>query len=72
MKIFPETLQQLARKPDSNKGDFGHVLIIGGDFGMGGAVIMAGEAAYRAGAGKGTVLTREEKWEKGCRKKSSA
>ncbi|MBP7710504.1 MAG: NAD(P)H-hydrate dehydratase [Rickettsiales bacterium] len=50
----------LARKPNSNKGDFGHVLIIGGDLGMGGAVIMAAEAAYRVGAGKVTVLTKEE------------
>ena len=49
----------LARKPNSNKGDFGHVLIIGGDLGMGGAVIMAAEAAYRVGAGKVTVLTKE-------------
>ncbi len=62
MKIFPEILKQLNRKADSNKGDFGHVLIIGGDFGMGGAVIMSAEASYRAGAGKVTVLTREENW----------
>ncbi len=47
--------QLLKRQPDCNKGNFGHVLIIGGDFGMGGAVIMAAEAAYRAGAGKVTV-----------------
>jgi ADP-dependent NAD(P)H-hydrate dehydratase / NAD(P)H-hydrate epimerase len=50
----------LARKSDANKGDFGHVLIMGGDYGMGGAVVMAAEAAYRAGAGKVTVLTRGE------------
>lgn len=50
----------LQRNSNSNKGDFGHVLIIGGDHGMGGAVIMAAEAAYRVGAGKVTVLTREE------------
>lgn len=48
------------RKRDSNKGDFGHVLIIGGDFGMAGAVIMAAEAACRAGAGRITVLTHQE------------
>lgn len=60
--LYQVALKQLARKPDSNKGDFGHVLIIGGDLGMGGAVIMAAEAAYRAGAGKVTVLTREENW----------
>lgn len=48
------------RNSDSNKGDFGHVLIIGGDYGMGGAAIMAAEAAYRTGAGKVSVLSREE------------
>lgn len=53
-------ITQLKRKPDANKGNFGHVLIIGGDFGMGGAAIMAAEAAYRSGAGKVTVLTHEE------------
>ena len=52
----------LARKTNSYKGDFGHVLIIGGDYGMAGAVIMAAEAAYRAGAGKVTVLSREENY----------
>ncbi len=61
MKILPQKIKQsLTRKADSNKNDFGHVLIIGGDHGMGGAVIMAAESAYRAGAGKVTVLTREE------------
>lgn len=51
---------KLKRKTDANKGDFGHALIIGGDHGMGGAAIMAAEAAYRIGAGKVSVLTHEE------------
>lgn len=60
-KKFTQELKYLTkRKPDSNKGDFGHVLIIGGDRGMGGAVIMAAEAAYRVGVGKVTVLTQKE------------
>ena len=42
----------------AHKGDFGHVRIIGGDHGMGGAVRMAGEAAARAGAGRVSVGTR--------------
>ena len=50
----------MKRNADSHKGNFGHVLIIGGDYGMGGAVIMAAEAAYRVGAGKVSVLSREE------------
>ncbi len=50
----------MERPSDSYKGNFGHVLIIGGDHNMGGAAIMAAEAAYRVGAGKVTVLSREE------------
>lgn len=47
-----------AREPASHKGKFGHVLIIGGDSGMGGAALMSAEAALRAGAGLVSVLTR--------------
>ena len=39
------------RAADSHKGDFGHVLIIGGSLGMSGAVALAGAAALRSGAG---------------------
>lgn len=41
----------------ANKGDFGHIFIIGGDEGFSGAVRLAGEAAYRVGAGLVTILT---------------
>ena len=48
----------LAPRPrDSNKGMFGHVLVIGGSFGKSGAAGMAGMAALRAGAGLSTVAT---------------
>jgi NAD(P)H-hydrate epimerase len=46
------------RRRDAHKGDFGHVLIIGGDAGMGGAVRMAAEATLRVGAGLVSVATR--------------
>jgi NAD(P)H-hydrate epimerase len=45
------------RPRTAHKGDFGRVLIIGGDQGMPGAVRLAGEAAYRAGAGLVTLAT---------------
>jgi ADP-dependent NAD(P)H-hydrate dehydratase / NAD(P)H-hydrate epimerase len=51
----------LPRRPrDAHKGRFGHVLVIGGDSGMGGAARLAGEAALRAGAGLVSVATRPE------------
>jgi hydroxyethylthiazole kinase-like uncharacterized protein yjeF len=40
-----------ARKRDSHKGDFGHVLVVGGTHGKSGAAAMAGLAALRMGAG---------------------
>ena len=39
------------RKKDANKGDFGHVLVIGGAPGKSGAAAMSGLAALRMGAG---------------------
>ena len=43
------------RPADAHKGDFGHVLVIGGSVGKSGAPAMAGMAALRAGAGLVTV-----------------
>lgn len=45
------------RAHDSHKGDFGHVLIVGGAPGMLGAVILVSTAAARTGAGLVTVAT---------------
>ena len=48
----------LAPRPmDSNKGMYGHVLIVGGSLGKSGAAAMAGMAALRAGCGLSTVAT---------------
>lgn len=44
----------------THKGSCGHVLVVGGDAGMGGAAIMAAQAAGRCGAGLVTVATRTE------------
>lgn len=48
------------RQRDTHKGQCGHVLVIGGDYGYAGAVRMAGEAALRVGAGLVTIATRPE------------
>jgi ADP-dependent NAD(P)H-hydrate dehydratase / NAD(P)H-hydrate epimerase len=45
------------RHADSNKGMYGHVLIVGGSLGKSGAAAMAGMAALRAGCGLSTVAT---------------
>jgi NAD(P)H-hydrate epimerase len=48
------------RSGNVHKGTFGHVLAIGGDTGMGGAIRLCGEAALRVGAGLVSVATRSE------------
>ena len=53
------TLGRLQRNASAHKGQFGRLLILGGDVGMGGAVILAGGAALRSGAGLVTVGTAE-------------
>jgi len=45
------------RPADSNKGNYGHVLVVGGSVGKAGAAAMAGMSALRAGAGLATVAT---------------
>ncbi len=53
-------LGALDRRPGSHKGDFGRLVVVGGDVDMGGAVLLAGEAALRTGAGLVNVATRGE------------
>ncbi len=45
------------RPAASNKGNFGHVLILAGSVGKTGAAALAGKAALRAGAGLVTIAT---------------
>ena len=47
------------RKNDSNKGDYGKILIIAGSKNMSGAAYFAAKAAYTMGAGLVRVLTEE-------------
>ncbi|HUT42154.1 MAG TPA: NAD(P)H-hydrate dehydratase [Gammaproteobacteria bacterium] len=56
----PDGLLSTPRARTAHKGDFGHVLVIGGDHGMAGAARLAGEAALRTGAGLVSVATRPE------------
>jgi hydroxyethylthiazole kinase-like uncharacterized protein yjeF len=43
------------RRRDAHKGDFGHVLVVGGSEGLAGAVVLAARAALRSGCGLVTV-----------------
>ena len=48
------------RRPTTHKGVCGHVLVVGGNTGMGGASILSASAALRSGAGLVTLATRSE------------
>ena len=60
-QVTPESIAPLfaPRPRDSNKGKFGHVLIVAGSRGKSGAAAMSGLAALRAGAGLVTVACPE-------------
>jgi NAD(P)H-hydrate epimerase len=58
MQPVPPTIESVTQLPslsprraDSNKGDFGRVLVVAGSRGMSGAAVLCGSAALRAGAG---------------------
>ncbi len=48
------------RSPAAHKGQFGHVLVVGGDRGFGGATLLTAESALRCGAGLVSLATRPE------------
>jgi NAD(P)H-hydrate epimerase len=54
-------LERLPQRPaTAHKGMYGSVLVIGGDYGMAGAAVLAAQAALRCGAGLVRVATRTE------------
>ena len=57
-RVLANALPPRAR--GAHKGDFGHVLVIGGGPGMPGAARLCGEAALRAGAGRVSVATHPD------------
>ncbi|MGD2053890.1 MAG: NAD(P)H-hydrate dehydratase [Gammaproteobacteria bacterium] len=57
---YPTQWSLPARRHDTHKGNNGHVLVIGGNHGMPGSVILAARAALRAGAGLVSVVTRAD------------
>ncbi|WP_444887794.1 NAD(P)H-hydrate dehydratase [Microbulbifer sp. JMSA008] len=48
------------RAADSYKNMFGHILVVGGDSGFGGAALMAAQSSARSGAGLISLATRPE------------
>lgn len=48
------------RRPSAHKGDFGRVLLIGGETGMAGAILLAASACLRTGAGLVVAATRAQ------------
>lgn len=60
-RLDERCLPRLApRSPVAHKGQFGHLLVVGGDLGMGGAALLCADSALRAGAGMVTLATRAE------------
>ena len=62
LRVDQTLLQQVivSRQSDSYKGDYGRLLLIGGTYPYGGAIIMAALAAVHSGAGLVTVATDRE------------
>ncbi len=61
--VLEQAAEDLSLKPrlkNSHKGDYGHVLIVGGGKGMPGAPLLSAMAAFAVGAGMVTIATRPE------------
>jgi hydroxyethylthiazole kinase-like uncharacterized protein yjeF len=59
-QLSPHSIHLPQREAFGHKGSYGHVLVVGGHADMGGAVMMAAESAFSAGAGKVTVVCHEK------------
>lgn len=58
-RLAAGSVARLAPRPrTAHKGHFGHVLVVGGDLGLGGAALLGAESALRAGAGLVSLATR--------------
>ncbi|MNQ67713.1 Bifunctional NAD(P)H-hydrate repair enzyme Nnr [compost metagenome] len=61
LRLSAGSLPRLAPRPrNAHKGLFGHVLLVGGDLGFGGAALLAAESCLRSGAGLVSLATRDE------------
>ena len=63
MRVIEQTLLEkviIERSRTSHKGDYGRLLLLGGTYPYGGAIIMAALAAVKSGAGLVTVGTDKE------------
>jgi NAD(P)H-hydrate epimerase len=49
--VCRDRVKRLDRSPDSHKGSYGHLLVVGGSAGKTGAAILAGRGALRSGCG---------------------
>ncbi|WP_263140957.1 NAD(P)H-hydrate dehydratase [Pseudomonas sp. RIT-PI-AD] len=60
-RLTRETVPKLAPRPKTaHKGQFGRLLAVGGDIGLGGSILLSSESALRTGAGMVTLATRAE------------
>lgn len=60
-RLAPRSLPLLPARPrTAHKGQFGHLLVVGGDRGLGGAALLTAQSALRSGAGLVSLATRSE------------
>ncbi|UVE17557.1 NAD(P)H-hydrate dehydratase [Pseudomonas sp. LS44] len=60
-RLSAASLTRLPPRPrTAHKGQYGHVLVIGGDQGFGGAALLSAQSALRCGAGLVSLATRAE------------